>query len=152
MTMRYVVIVVLMALTCLDVRTAQGGESADRQRESLHGLPGVEVVIKHFGPELEAAGFSKEQLLTAVELTLRSSGIRVLSKSERFEAASAPFLYVHLNPIEDSDGNYCVSMIVLLYQRVSLVHGSQTFSRLRGRDCKLPQWAAQGLAKSYRSL
>ena len=72
--MRYVVMAMLMTLICLDLSVAQ---TRDQQRDSLQGLRGVEVVIESLRPDAQADGLSQEAIRTAVELILRSKGIRV---------------------------------------------------------------------------
>ena len=73
--MRYVVMAMLMTLICLDLSVAQ---TRDQQRDSLQGLRGVEVVIESLRPDAQADGLSQEAIRTAVELILRSKGIRSL--------------------------------------------------------------------------
>ena len=91
--MRHVVMTMLMAYVCLDLSLAHA--ASPDQRESLRGLPGVQVLIEDIRPNAQADGLSQEAIRTAVELILRSSGIRVLTQSERSEMPSKPYLYVH---------------------------------------------------------
>jgi hypothetical protein len=107
--MRYVLIAILMALICLDVSMAQ---TRDQQRDSLQGLQGVEVVIESLRPDAETDGLSQEAIRTAVELILRSRGIRVLTRSESLRTPAAPYLYA-----------YAVTVEVM--QKVSLAQRSQ---------------------------
>jgi len=119
--MPYVLIVVLIVLSHLGTSAARAGRVEDR--ESLRRLPGVEVIVEKFLSEEEAAGFSQDGIRTSVELILQSNGVRLLSASERLQTASAPFLYVRVNPIKDpSAGTYCLAIEVELHQAVSLVN------------------------------
>ena len=120
--MRYVVIAVLMILTCLDLSMAQ---TRDQQRESLRGLQGVEVVIEDIRPDAQADGLSQETIHAAVELILRSNGIRVLTQSESLKTPVAPYLYVHVGTDKNSAGQYSFNSRVELHQAVSLVHRPQ---------------------------
>ena len=120
--MRYIVIAIVMLLTCLDLSTAQAAVSHG-ERESLKGLPGIKVVIDDIKSDAQADGLSEEAIRTAVELILRSNGIQVLTQSEWLTAPSGPYLYVMVNPIKAKTGSYyAVGIIVQLNQRVSLVH------------------------------
>ncbi len=116
--MRYVVSAIIMVLTCLALSTAHATTSAER--ESLRGLAGVAVVIEVINSDAQADGLSEEAVLTAVELILKSSGIRVLSQLESFSTPSAPFLYVRINTMK-TELAYAVDLHVALDQRVSLV-------------------------------
>ena len=64
--MRYVLVVILIALIHLDASAARAGRVEDR--ESLRRLPGVEVIVETFLSEEEAAGFSRDAIRTGVEL------------------------------------------------------------------------------------
>src|SRR5215831_8551620 len=81
--MKYVVVIaaLLMVLTTgQDLSLAQKRDSD--ARESLKGLPGVTVLIEGIKEDAQADGLSTEAVRTAVELALRSSGIRILTASE----------------------------------------------------------------------
>ena len=120
--MRYVVMAILMTLTGFDLSMAQ---TRDQQRESLRGLQGVEVVIEDIKSDAQVDGLSQEAIRAAVELILRSSGIRVLTQSERSETPSKPYLYVHVGTDKTSSGQYSFNSRVELHQAVSLVHRPQ---------------------------
>ena len=92
-------------------------------RESLKGLPGVAVVIETMTPEEEAAGLSTTQIQTVVELVLRSSGIKVLTKDEQIATPSWPYLYINVHPRKIGNMElYAFSIRVELLQNVSLAH------------------------------
>jgi len=119
--MRYVLVVALIVLSHLDTSAARAGRSEDR--ESLRRLPGVEIIVETFLSEEEAAGFSRDAIRTGVELILQSNGVKILSGSERLQTASAPFLYVKVNPLKHSSGEtYCLAIEVELHQAVSLMN------------------------------
>jgi len=121
--MRYVVMAILMALIGLDLSLADA--ATPEQRESLRGLQGVEVVIEDIKSDAQADGLSQEALRAAVELILRSRGIRVLTPSERSAMPSKPYLYVHIGTDKNSLGQYAFNARVELHQAVSLVHRPQ---------------------------
>jgi hypothetical protein len=120
--MRYIVMAMVMVLACLDLITAQAAVTPG-ERASLAGLPGVKVVIDEIKSDAQADGLSEEGIRTAVELILRSNGIRVLTQSEWLTTPSGPYLYVTVNPMKSKTGSYyAVGTIIQLNQRVSLVH------------------------------
>ncbi len=121
--MRYVMMTMVMALTCLDLSTAQATTS--EERESLRGLPGVTVVIEDIDLVAQEDGLSQEAVLTAVERILRSSDIRVLTQSESFKTPPEPHLYVRVTIMPDNNSRYALSGVVELHQRVSLFHRPQ---------------------------
>jgi hypothetical protein len=112
----------LMTLACCDLSFAQ---TRDQQRESLRGLPGVEVVVDDIKTDAQVDGLSQESIRAAVELILRSKGIRVLAQSERSEMPFKPSLYVSIGTDKQTSGHYSFSVRVELYQSVALVHRSQ---------------------------
>ena len=116
--MRYVVMAILMTLTCLDLSLAQ---TRDQQHESLRGLQGVEVVIEDIRPDAQADGLSQEAIRTAVELILRSNGIRVLTQSESLKTPAAPYLFVRAATSKHSSDLYAYAVTVEFMQKVSLV-------------------------------
>jgi hypothetical protein len=121
--MRHVVMTIILVLTCLTLSTAQAEASTD-QRESLRELSEVVVVIEKISPDAQADGLSEEAIRTAVELILRSSGIRVRTLSERPMTPSAPYLYVLVSTYKN-EFLYAVNARVELDQKISLVHRPQ---------------------------
>ena len=120
--MRYVVMAMLMTLICLDLSVAQ---TRDQQRDSLQGLRGVEVVIESLRPDAQADGLSQEAIRTAVELILRSKGIRVLTQSESLSTPAAPYLYVKVSTYNHSSDFYAYAVTVDVMQKVSLAQRPQ---------------------------
>lgn len=118
--MWYVLLVLLIALSCPDTSTAQAPRSGER--ESLRGLPGVGVVIETIKPDAQKDGLSEDSIRTGVELILRSSGIRVLTQSEVLVTPPVPLLYVNVTTQKSELGLYAYSVQVRLTQKVSLVH------------------------------
>jgi len=117
--MRYVVMTILMILTGFELSLA--GAAPPEQRESLRGLQGVEIVVEDIKSDTQGDGLSQEPIRAAVELILRSRGIRVLTRSERSEMPSKPYLSVHLGTDKHSSGQYSFNARVELRQAVSLV-------------------------------
>lgn len=120
--MRHVVMAILMTLICLDLSVAQ---TRDQQRDSLQGLQGVEVIIESLRPDVQADGLSQEAIRTAVELILRSKGIRVLTRSESLSTPAAPYLYVKVSTYNHSSDLYAYAVTVEVMQKVSLAQRPQ---------------------------
>ena len=120
--MRYIVMAILMTLICLDLSVAQ---TRDQQRDSLRGLQGVEVVIESLRPDAQADGLSQEAIRTAVELILRSKGIRVLTRSESLSTPATPYLYVKVSTYNHSSDLYAYAVTVDVMQKVSLAQRPQ---------------------------
>jgi hypothetical protein len=120
--MRYVVMALLMTLICLDLSEAQ---TRDQQRDSLQGLQGVEVVIESLRQDAQADGLSQDAIRSAVELILRSNGIRVLTRSESLNMSAAPYLYVKASTYSHSSDLYAYAVTVEVLQKVSLAQRPQ---------------------------
>ncbi len=121
--MRYIVMAMIMVVTCLDLSTSQA--ASPEERDSLRGLPGVEVVIEDIDLDAQADGLSQEAVLTAVERILRSSDIRVLTRTESYKTPPEPHLYVRVAILADNNSGYALSALVELHQRASLLHRPQ---------------------------
>ncbi|NOT24333.1 MAG: hypothetical protein HOP22_16645 [Nitrospiraceae bacterium] len=123
--MWHVVLAMLMTLVCVGLSMAQ---TKDQQRESLRGLQGVEVVVEDLNPDTQVEGLSQETIRAAVELILRSKGIRILSQSERSAIHPNPSLYVAVGPEEISSGQYSFNARVELHRAGSLPQRPQQVS------------------------
>ena len=109
--MRFVEGVVLMALAILHL-SADPASTSETERASLRGLPGVVVLIESLRPEAKADGLSEDYIRSAVELILRSSGIRILEPTAR-----VPYLYVRVSTFKDPErGFYSAGIKVELNQ------------------------------------
>ena len=119
--MRYIVMAMIMVLTCLDLRVAQA--VSPEERGSLRGILGVEVVIEDIDQDAQADGLSKEAIRTAVELILRSSGIRVLARLERLTTTSNPWIYVRVQTLKDKyQPLYAVGITVHHFREMTFAH------------------------------
>lgn len=125
--MRYVVLTMIMVLSCVNLSAAQMEGFSSRpeglasQRGSLHGLPGVQLVVEAVQPDAEADGLSTQAIQTAAEKILQSSGIWVLTGPERIRIPSAPYLYVNVNTTKSPRGTYSFSIVIQLNQAVTLL-------------------------------
>ena len=117
--MRYVMMMVL-ALICLNLSTAQA--EVPYERESLAGLPGVLLVVEKLSAEAQAWDLTEEAVQEAVELILRSSGIRVFNEPKPLNVPSHAWLYVQPN-IGKSGSSFFYNVSIRLIQEVSAVNG-----------------------------
>lgn len=86
-------------------------------RDTLRGLPGVEVVVEGLQPELVAKGLTPGAIAKAVETRLRRAGIEVYTSQQQNPSAAKPFLYVHVNALEiPGSGLYAVGIQLQLRQ------------------------------------
>jgi hypothetical protein len=118
--MRYIVMAIVMALTCLDLSTAHARTPSER--ESLAGLPGVVVVVETITPEAHADGLSEGAIQEAVVRILQSSNIHIFIESNALKEYSHPWLYVQPN-IGKGGPYYFYNVSLRLIQEVSSVHG-----------------------------
>jgi len=92
----------------------------ERDRATLRGLKGVEVLIEPLAPKMEEDGLLAKQIQTDVELRLRSVGIRVLSREEALKAPGSSYLYVNVNALSLEEVQWVYSLRVELCQDVLL--------------------------------
>lgn len=118
--MRYAVMTTILLLSCVNLSVAQM-EGFSSQRGSLHGLPGVQLVVEAIQPDAEADGLSTQAIETLADEILQSSGIWVLTGPERIRIPSAPYLYVNVNTTKSERGLYSFSVAIQLNQAVTLL-------------------------------
>ena len=121
--MRYGVMITVMILAYVNLCMAQ--VSAPNQRESLRYLPGVTLAIEEIEADAKADGLSEEAVHNAVERTLQSSGIPILTPVEGSKTPSNPFLYVRVATYKIESGLYAYAVTVALKQLVALAHRPQ---------------------------
>ena len=63
--MRYVVMAMMVAFVCLDLSPTHAANPD--QRESLRGLPGVQVLVEDIRPDAQADGLSQEAIRTGTD-------------------------------------------------------------------------------------
>jgi hypothetical protein len=93
-------------------------------RDTLRGLPGVEVAVET-APELSHAELTTRALHTVVEQRLRAGGITVYATQAANPSDAKPYVYVHLNALPLPGTLVVVAIQVHLRQTVrSAVTGS----------------------------
>jgi hypothetical protein len=115
--MRYVLQLIVVALVWENMEAVHALDTGSR--ESLRGLIGLGVVVEDISPDASADGLSQDAIRTAVEQTLRSKGIRVLT--ERTHSGLTPYLYVNINTLKEELGLYAYAVNVDLKQVVGLL-------------------------------
>lgn len=113
---------------------------SDRQRATLAGLRGVQVLIESLDPDAERDGLSKTQLQADVELKLRLAGIKVLIQEQSFRTPGSPCLYVSVQAIELVP-MYAVRVEVSLRQNILLERNPSIMA------LGVATWETKGLAK-----
>ena len=109
-----------------------GGADANAQmfvstgRDTLRGLPGVEVIVEGLQPELERAGLTGAAIRGDVEKRLRDGGIAVYASQTANPSLAKAYLYVHINALVlPQAAGYAVAVQVHLRQTLrSPVTGS----------------------------
>lgn len=66
-------------------------------RDTLRGLPGVEVIVEPLAPELEQAGVTGAAIRANVDRQLRAAGITVYATQMQNASPAKPYLYVHVS-------------------------------------------------------
>jgi hypothetical protein len=94
-------------------------------RDTLRGLPGVEVVVEPLAPELAKDGLTEAAVRANVERALRSSSILVYSSQSENPSPAKPYLYVQLTGLFVERQGYALAVQVHLRQTLrSLVTSS----------------------------
>jgi hypothetical protein len=100
-------------------------------RETLRGLPGVEVLVESIPPELERTGLTTAGLQTDLAQRLKAGDITVYTTQRENPSPAKPYLYVHLNPLELPDGLQAVAIQVHVRQTLqSLVTNSRVVNAM----------------------
>lgn len=95
-------------------------------RDTLRGLPGVEVVVERLPPELERLGLSTAGVRAEIEQRLRAGGVAIYATQAENPSPAKPYVYVHLNPLALPDRSLAVAVQVHVRQTLqSPVTGSQ---------------------------
>jgi hypothetical protein len=86
-------------------------------RDTLRGLPGMEVAIEPFEPELEAAGLATAAIRADVVQRLRAAGVTVYASQNENPSEAKPYLYVDVNGVRAGDQNlYAIALQVQVRQ------------------------------------
>jgi len=95
--LRWSVVLIFATTASASDKSARVGDS-----QTLAGLEGVHVAIGLQSEDVRVAGLSKERLQTALELRLRTAGIRLLTQEEMSARPEVPLLALNVHVIEAS--------------------------------------------------
>ncbi|HVH25288.1 MAG TPA: hypothetical protein VM818_00965 [Vicinamibacterales bacterium] len=134
MTSRRMAGVFSMALLLLGARApdADGQMFVSTGRDTLRGLPGVEVLVEGLQPELQQSGLTVAAIRADVERRLRDGGISVYASQSTNPSLAKAYLYVHLNALVlPQDAGYAIAVQVHLRQTLrSPVTGSNVVNAM----------------------
>ena len=86
-------------------------------RDTLRGLPGMEVAIEAFEPELERAGLASAAIRADVVQRLRAAGVTVYASQNENPSEAKPYLYVDVNGVRPGGQNlYAIALQVQVRQ------------------------------------
>jgi hypothetical protein len=86
-------------------------------RDTLRGLPGVEVAIEQLEPELERDGLAGATIRTDVVERLRAAGVAVYASQNENPSEAKPYLYVDVNAVRLGGQNlYAIALQVQMRQ------------------------------------
>ena len=105
---------------------ANGQMFVSTGRDTLRGLPGVEVLVEGLQPELERSGLTGAAIRADVERRLRDGGISVYPSQTENPSLAKAYLYVHINALVlPQQAGYAIAVQVHLRQTLrSLVTSS----------------------------
>lgn len=86
-------------------------------KDTLRGLPGVEVIVESPQPELEQAGLTAASIRAGIVRRLTASRIRVFATQATNASLAKAYVYVHLNAAQvPRPGGYAVAVQVQVRQ------------------------------------
>src|SRR6187551_90320 len=88
---------VALLLLVAGAADANGQMFVSTGRDTLRGLPGVEVIVEGLQPELERSGLTGAAIRADVERRLRDGGISVYASQTANPSLAKAYLYVHIN-------------------------------------------------------
>jgi hypothetical protein len=104
-------------LLCVMAPQASAQMFVTTGRDTLRGLPGVEVVIEQLEPELERDGLTGATIHEEVVQRLRAAGLAVYTSQNDNPSEAKPYLYVDVNAVRLGGQNlYAVALQVQLRQ------------------------------------
>lgn len=90
------------------------------ERESLHGVTGVEVLVDPLDVEIEQLGVKTDALQKGINQRLQKAGVNVLTERERLRTPTAALLTIRVDTLHDRIGRYFFSIDLFITQRVRL--------------------------------
>jgi hypothetical protein len=90
-------------------------------RDTLRGLPGVEVVVEGLSPEVERDGLTRTIIHGDVTALLRAGGVPLYTSQMENASPAKAYLYVHVNALRLSREMYVMAVQVHVRQTVRSV-------------------------------
>lgn len=95
-------------------------------RDSLRGLPGLEVIADELSPDVFDAGLRPSEIEEAARERLRKAGVPLLGRKDRLKTEPAAALVIRVNTLHDKIGRYFLCVELELRQRVRLLREDDT--------------------------
>lgn len=123
---RLLVLAAAVVLVSLYAATdARAQQFLSTGRDTLRGLPGVEVLVEPLAPELEKAGLIGSAIQANVERYLGARSIPVYANQTANPSLAKPYLYVQVTGVSLARGGYALVVEVQVRQTLrSLVTAS----------------------------
>lgn len=93
-------VVVLLAVVGGMAAEARAQMFVTTGRDTLRGLPGLEVIVEELPPEVVAGGVTGTVVRGDVVRRLRAAGIAVFASQDENPSPAKPYLYVLVNALE----------------------------------------------------
>jgi hypothetical protein len=90
-------VLLALAVAGMGVFDAHAQQFVPTGRDTLRGLPGVEVIVEPIAPELAQAGVTTAAIRANVDRQLRTAGITVYASQMENASPAKPYLYVHVS-------------------------------------------------------
>jgi hypothetical protein len=87
-------------------------------RDTLRGLPGIEVVLEALPPELSKAGLDAEAVRGGIERRLAAAGVTLYTTQQQNASPAKAYLYLHLNSLELPGGGMAIAVQLHVRQTV----------------------------------
>jgi hypothetical protein len=105
----------VLFLAC-EASTAHAQQFIATGRDTLRGLPGVEVLVEPLAPQLEEAGLAGSAIRANVEGQLRAGGILLYTSQTDNSSLAKAYLYVQVSGLSMPRQGYALSVQVQLRQ------------------------------------
>jgi hypothetical protein len=124
-SMRYVRVRLFGALVTMALGLVSSTASAQMfvatGRDTLRGLPGLEVVVEELPPEVRRAGLSADAVRGEVQRRLAANGVTLYTTQQQNASPAKPYLYLHLNALELPGSVLVIAVQLQLRQTVTSV-------------------------------
>jgi hypothetical protein len=121
MSMRHILVRLFGALVTLALIATSSSASAQMfvstGRDTLRGLPGVEVLVEELPPELRRAGLTTDGVRSELQRRLAAGGITLYTSQQQNASPAKAYLYLHLNALE-LPGSMAIAVQLQLRQTV----------------------------------